>query len=202
MVRMATFVIFFLTPAAVIGCKDDGEGTVEGVFTIADCGLENREVNLGADYFTANYFENTLTVRLQHTTQNYVFADGLQLEIRNVDAVAEALGEPIPITLVPSLAEYKENGPSEASGYESGYPATPYNSRARATLYMYATCPDSQVSFTDGEGTVTLTHIYRPGGGDRIAGTFSLDFIDPRTWSSLEDSGDNAHIFGEFDFDY
>ena len=202
MMRMATFVIFFLASITIFGCKEDGTGTVEGVFTISDCGLENREVNLSVDYFTASYFENTLTVRLQHTTQNYISADGLQLEIRDVDAVADALGEPITISLVPSLAEFKENGPSESTGYESGFPATPYNSKARATLYLYDTCPDSQVAFADGEGTITFSHIYRPDGAKRIVGTFSLEFIDPRTWKSSEDYGSSAHIIGDFDFEY
>ena len=202
MTRIATFVIFFLAIAAAVGCKDDGTGTIEGVFTVSDCGLDNREVNLSADYFTASYFENTLTIRLQHTTQNYIFADGLLLEIRDVDAAAAALGEPIVITLVPSLADFKESGPTETSGNESGFPTTPYNSKAGATLYLNDTCPDSTVSFADGEGTITFSHIYKPGGAERIAGTFSLEFIDPRTWSSSEDYGATARISGEFDFDY
>ena len=200
--RMAIFVTFFLWLAGLLGCQDPGKGRVEGTFTIPDCDLDESEINLRVDHFTAQYFENTLTVRLQHSTQNYVFANGLQLEVRNLDAVADRLGEPLEITLVPSLQDYKESGPTIESGYETGYPATPYHSPARAALYLNEICPEALVSFTDGEGTVTFTHIYRPGGSSRIAGSFVLEFLDPRTWKSPEEYGSRAQISGTFDFDY
>ncbi len=186
----------------VLGCKEEGSGSAVGTFSVADCGIDEKAIDLRIDYLTASYFENTLGIRLQRTTQNYTFADGLYLEIRNVDNIAAHLGDPIRITLVPSLAEFKQTGPGEASGYESGYPVTPYNAPARTSLYLYDTCPDSNVAFTDGDGTITFERIYQPGKSDRITGTFSLEFIDPRTWKSAGDFGDHAVVSGDFDFTY
>ena len=201
MMRIAIFVIIFLL-STIFGCNDEGSGTAVGTFSVADCGIDEREINLKIDYFTSSYFENTLVIRLQHTTQNYTFADGLYLEIRDVENTAAHLGDPITITLVPSLDAFKQTGPSEESGYETGYPATPYNGPARAALYLYDTCPDSNTAFTDGQGTITFDHIYRPGKSKRISGTFSLEFVDPRTWKSPESYGDHAVISGDFDFEH
>lgn len=200
--RIAIIVIIFLTLLHIFGCKEAGGGAVRGFFSVAECQLEEAEIDLSIDYFTSDYFENTLTVRLQHTTQNYTFANGLLLEIRDVENAAAHLGEPIQVTLVPSLDEYKQTGPTTASGDEPGYPLTPYQGPARASLYLYDLCPESTVAFGDGEGTITFTHIYQPGKSDRIAGSFALEFIDPRTWQSPDNYGDHAEISGDFDFDH
>jgi hypothetical protein len=201
MMRIAINVTFFITMTVFLGCKDNEHGTVHGSFVVADCGLEDSDLNLEVDYFAATYFENTLTVRLQHSSDAQGFVDGLYIEIRDVAEVAENLGEPIQITLVPSLLEFKENGPSTESGDETGYPTTPYAAPARATLYLNDTCGDAPPGFADGEGTITFSRIYQPDKSSRIQGTFELRFIDPRTWESA-DTMDYASVLGDFDFVY
>ncbi len=201
MMRIAINLIVFIAVVFDWGCKDGDRGTVRGAVTAAKCGLDDHDFDLEVDYFSSTYFENTLSVRLQHTTDVQGFSDGLYFEVRDVAAVAERLGESIPIQPVPSLSEFKESGPTESSGDENGYPSTPYAALVRATLYLNETCTDNPPGFGDGEGTVTFTRIYQPGKSSRIRGSFDLEFIDPRTWEST-DVMDSASVTGDFDFTY
>ena len=115
---------------------------------------------------------------------------------------SENLGAELEIEIIPSIDEFLANGPETGAGSESGLPTTSYQSPARATLFLNATCPENTLGFADGNGTLVFDAIYRPGKGKRIKGTFDLRFIDPRTWGSAEDIGDHAEIQGDFDFNY
>jgi hypothetical protein len=193
----AISVIFFLA------CNNaDGRGTVQGSFDIPSCDLEVAEFDLEVDHFAANYFENTLSIRLQKSGLEQLHANGVILEIREVDSVSEHLGEPLEIEIVPSIDEFLANGPGSGVGDVTGLPLTTHQSPAQATLFLNEACPGNTLGFTDGDGTVTMDAIYLPGGGKRIKGSFDLRFIDPRTWKSPEEIGDYAEVQGDFDFNY
>jgi hypothetical protein len=195
--------IFIVIAAFGAGCSPgDGEGFVRGSFTVSSCNLEREDFNLKINYFTATYFQNSLTIRLQHKGGTQVYADGLFLEIRDVESVSENLDTPLQIEIEPPLDEFKQNGPGTSTASSSGLPATTYQSPARATLYLNETCPDNTLGFTDGDGEIVFEKIYRPDKSDRIKGRFELEFIDPRTWESPEEIGDHAEVEGEFDFEY
>jgi hypothetical protein len=116
--------------------------------------------------------------------------------------VSESLGSPLAIELVPPLDTFMESGPEQGIGSNAGVPLTPYDSPARVTLYLNRTCPDNRLAFTDGTGTLTFESIYLPDKTNRIAGSFELTFIDPRTWKASGEVGDTAAMEGTFDFGY
>ena len=203
MKHMAKIVII-IASALFLACNaGEGNGYVKGAISLDSCNLEKDEFNLNVDYYTATYFENTLFIRLQNGGDAETHSDGIFIEIRDVDAVAEEnISTPLSITLLPPLETFMENGPTTAVGAETGYPLTPHDSPARATLYLNKTCPGNRLGFTDGTGTITFDKIYRPGKGKHISGSFSLTFVDPRSWEAAGQVGDMATLHGEFRFTY
>lgn len=200
---LPNFMVSALIAAIVGACsRGDGTGFILGTFDVASCNLENKDQDLEVDFFTASYFENTLTLRLQHTGVDQVFADGVFIEVRDVAYVAENLGTPLTVELEPPLDDFILNGPETGVGANTGLPETTYQSPARVSLYLNETCPDNTLGFTDGAGTVTFYNIYRPGHAKRIRGELDLLFVDPRTWESPDSPGESAAISGEFDFEY
>ena len=196
---------FILAITATVACScnnADGKGRVQGSLEIRSCDLEDSEFDLGVDFFTATYFENTLAIRLQRTGLDQLHADGIFIEIRDVEAVSENLGEVLEIEIVPPIDDFLENGPETGVGPVSGLPSTTHQSPARTTLFLNATCPDNTLGFADGDGTLVFDAIYQPSKGKRIKGTFDFRFIDPRTWESPKEIGDHAEIKGNFDFNY
>ncbi len=155
---------------------------------------------MAIDFFAATYFEDTLTIRLQNMGTQQAFADGVFIEVRNVEHIADTPGSAVETTLVPSIEEFITNGPIPGDGSDSGAPKTAYDSPLRASLYLNDTCPENHIGFSDGQGTIVFDNIYHPDGGDRIRGSLDLQFIDPRTWESPTSPGDHAEITGDFDF--
>jgi hypothetical protein len=200
MMQFAKIMIIFLGTWLLSACKGgDGAGTIHGPVSIESCSLETDDFNLRVDFFAASYTENTLTIRLQRTGDLQTFTDGLYIEVRDVSYVRARLGEPLTIALEPSIETFRAEGP-QGIGSNAGVPLTPYESPVRATLYLNETCPDNRLAFTDGEGTITFDSIYAPPNDDkRISGSFSFEFIDPRTWDNGE-IADSASMTGEFRF--
>ncbi len=201
MVRISINSLIFVMFIFLSACSDNGSGIVRGEFLVKKCNLESDDVDLEVDYFAATYFENTLSIRLQHTSSQQNFSDGLYFVISDVNKAVEHLTQPININTLPSISDFKTYGPSENSD-ENGYPKTPYHSLVRAVLYLYDTCSENPPKFSDGEGFVVFTHLYQPNGNKRIAGRFELEFIDPSTWLEPDNNGDQALVSGEFDFEY
>jgi len=191
---ISLFAFVFLATSCSTGA---GDGEVFGSVDIPECGLKTDHFDIGADFFAADYFDNTLTIRIQNTGQIPTFADGLFFVIRDV-ATMDAAGKDTEhkIEVIPDIATFLALGP------DAGTPTTTKASPARATLYLNDTCPDNHLAFTDGAGTLTLKSVYIPGKQKRIAGSFQLEFVDPRHWKSLEDTGPYAQIEGYFDFNY
>jgi hypothetical protein len=99
--------------------KGDGDGRVSGSLVIPGCGVETDDYDMGVDFFEADYFENTLSIRLQRTGGDMRFADGVLLVIRDVEKTAEAgAGAVQEIRVEPSWESCVENGP------DGGIPTT------------------------------------------------------------------------------
>ena len=173
-----------------------GEGWVSGTFHIPSCDLEETDFDVGVDFFSAEYFANTLTIRLQKNGQDQAYSDGVILVVKDVRAMADSLEVTHAVTVNPDIQTFIEEGPS------AGKPTTDLASPVRVTLYLNDTCPENRLAFTDGQGTIMFESIYLPHKEKRIKGTFQFLFIDPRLWESSADSGPSAEIQGEFDFDY
>ena len=173
-----------------------GDGRVWGSLDLPGCGVEDDNYDMDVDFFAADYFDNTLQIRLQRGGKDQAFSDGLLIVVRDVVAVSEALGQPLLIELEPDVETYVAQGP------DIGYPETTWDSPARVTLYLNDTCPENHLAFTDGAGEITFTRIYLPDESKRIAGSFHLQFIDPREWEEPGDVGSSAELRGEFEFNY
>ena len=187
---------FFVVISCLSCSTGAGDGELRGTLILPSCGLEKFNFNLKVDFFAASYFENTLTIIMQHTGKERAFADGLVLVVRDVKQANQKLTEELDLTVEPNLEEFLQNGP------DAGMPTTTSSSPARATLYLNRTCPDNTLGFTDGAGTLVFDSIYLPDKEKRIKGSLNLKFVDPRTWKSLEEQGDRAEINGEFNFKY
>ncbi len=173
-----------------------GEGRVWGSMDLPGCGIETGNFDMDVDFFAADYFENTLRIRLQHSGQDPTFSDGVLLVIRDVEEMAQAGETEYQIHVEPDLETFVQNGP------DAGSPTTAPGSPAQAALYLNRTCPDSRFAFTDGTGILQMESVYVPNKQKRVAGSFHFEFIDHRYWESAEDFGPYADINGEFDFNY
>ena len=203
MMRIAKIFLIFLGLWTAVGCTGGaGNGTVHGPVSIESCNLEKEDFNLDVNFFTATYSNNTMIIRIQHTSELQSYVDGITIEVRDVEAVSEHLGDPLEIELIPSLDTFLETGPVGAVGKNAGVPLTAYASPARATLFLNRTCPDNSLAFADGTGTITFDSIYRPGKGKKISAVFELRFFDPRTWEAPGEIRDTATMMGDFEFGY
>ncbi|MCP4680497.1 MAG: hypothetical protein GY854_34445 [Deltaproteobacteria bacterium] len=173
-----------------------GDGRVWGSVDLPGCGIETDNFDMDIDFFAADYYENTLRIRLQRSGQDPTFADGVLLIIRDVEEMAEADETEYPIHVEPDLDTFIQEGP------DAGQPTTASGSPAQVALYLNRTCPDSRFAFTHGAGTLQMESIYVPNKQKRIAGSFHFEFIDHRYWESAEDFGPYVNINGEFDFNY
>lgn len=173
-----------------------GDGRVWGALELPGCGVEDDSYDMEVDFFAADYFDNTLQIRLQHGGKGQAFSDGLMIVVRDVKEVSRSLGEPQVIEVEPDVETFIEEGP------DVGYPETTWDSPARVTLYLNDTCPDNHLAFTDGAGEITFTRIYLPDESKRIAGAFHLEFVDLREWEEPGDTGPRAELYGEFEFNY
>ncbi len=174
-----------------------GNGRVWGSLDLPSCGIETDDFDMDVDFFAADYFDNTLTIRLQRTGQTPTFTDGVTLVVRDVEAMSAApTDQTHEIHVEPSWDSFKQ------SGHDAGTPVTTTASPVKVSLYLNETCPDNRLGFSDGAGTLTMESIYVPGKQKRIKGTFQLEFVDPRHWKSPEEFGPHAEIHGEFDFNY
>lgn len=191
-------ILLFFSHFFAFACQtSDGDGRILGVLSIPSCNIDDNSFHIELEAFAANYFDNTLSLRIQNSASVPTFADGLFLVIRNVKGMAsQPPGTAYSIEISPDIPTFKALGP------EAGAPQTTPESPARATFYLNETCPGNRLAFTDGGGTLIMDHIYQPGKSRRIKGSFQLEFIDPRYWKSPESPGPFAQIEGDFDFEY
>jgi hypothetical protein len=173
-----------------------GDGRVWGSLELPECGVSDDDYDMGVDFFAADYFDNTLKIRLQKGGQDPGISDGVLIMVRDVELFAGAPGADLEIRVEPEIGDYLAQGP------EIGYPETTWDSPARVTLYLNDTCPDNTLAFTDGAGTIAFLSIYVPSESKRVRGSFHLRFVDPRTWEAPGEIGAQAELWGDFDFNY
>jgi hypothetical protein len=139
-----------LLPMVVVccGCPGSGNGWIQGSLWIDNCkdgesfgdsAQNRREFDLNVDFFTGEPFEdsnksvsqrkNSLTLRIQNTSNNVEESDGLLVQINDLDLAAQALagGTQLPIT---------------ASQLCPGGNCPLVQDLVRASLYLFTTCPD------------------------------------------------------------
>jgi hypothetical protein len=196
MCRLSLTVTTCAALLAVACSTGAGDGRVWGTVDLPGCVDERDDFDMEVDFFAADWFDGTLTIRLQHGGQNQAFSDGVILRVADPYLFADAPGEPFEVAVVPDLDTFLEQGP------EAGIPVTATDSPLRATLYLNETCPGNDFGFTDGAGEIAFEDIYIPDQSKRIRGRFRLRFVDPRYWESPEEVGPFADLQGEFDFNY
>jgi len=191
-------IILFIALVFAIACQgSDGEGQIHGVLKIPSCGIDDDHFHHNLNAFAADYFQNTLSIRIQSSGRVPTFSDGLFLVIRDARAMSGfPPGTKHLVEVSPEIAAFKDHG----SG--AGYPATTPESPARVSFYLNETCPENRLAFTDGGGILAMDSVYIPGETRRIKGYFELEFIDPRHWEDPENPGPYAQIEGDFDFKY
>jgi hypothetical protein len=169
-----------LAAAASAGCLvGGGDGWVEGELWVENCkegvplgesAAKQGRYDLHADFFAAQPQEdtnesktqrrNTLTVRIQPTSNNMEVSDGLMLQLVDLSRIAQhfAAGEPVGIT--------------NSSLCRGTTCATSGEDELRGHLYLYTTCPDLRqplvggthvLSSTGTSGASCLKHVVTSG---------------------------------------
>ena len=152
--------------ACCCGCPGSGDGWIQGSLWIDNCkdgesfgdsAESRREFDLNADFFAGEPFEdsnksstqrrNSLTLRIQNTSNNVEESDGLLIQVNDLDQAARALagGILLPIT---------------ASRLCPGGNCPLAHDMVRANLYLYATCPDGRQPLWGG------SHEFAPSADD------------------------------------
>jgi hypothetical protein len=129
------------------GCVGSGEGWVTGTLYVSDClggqPLDRKgDFDLHLDFFTGDPVEdanvspslrrNSLTLRLQNSTNNIEASDGLVLEFQDLGSIVQSVvqGVPVPVT--------------NRNLCTAPCPVTATD-QVRARLYLHASCPTARV---------------------------------------------------------
>lgn len=149
---------------AVAACSvGDGVGEARGTVHVPECGLDG-EFDLSPDFFGAEFFDDGLTITLQHGGDYQVKSDGILLEVPDVGSADDQLGVPLPVAFQPDASL------DELEGF------------VRASLYLNESCDrDEHVGLVGVGGDVTFVSI---GHGsideaDHVEGSFSIEFAEP-----------------------
>ncbi len=125
----------------VIGCSaGQGEGAIEGTFSSPVCEMTDAQLEIDPNFFSAEYVEELLEIRIQDGSDFEDRSDGLIITVRDTEEVSQDwLGRPIAVV---------EGGLVEVS------------------LYLNETCGPSfgrrPVNFRANRGQVIFEHIYAP----------------------------------------
>ncbi len=169
------------------GCSvGEGQGEIGGDVVASDfCMLDQPDYELVPSFFAGEVIETQLNIRVQRGSALEQFADGLAIQVLDVNEVKrQRIGLPIPLTgedaaLVQIIFYLNETCPA-------GFP----NEHRRRAVVMEAVA-----------GTITFDAIYAP---DIEAGATGIEaeltdvrFIDPATPDER-----NATLSGSFSFFY
>lgn len=81
-----------------MGCAvGQGKGEVNGWVTALDCGLERAPYKLAPTFFGGDLSGNQLTIQVRRGSRFLIFADGLVVQLRDVDLVQASLGQPLAV---------------------------------------------------------------------------------------------------------
>jgi hypothetical protein len=130
-----------LIPVVAPGCSvGDGSGTVSGTLDVPDCwsGL----FNLNPDFFAADPYDNSVTIRVQSGGDYANFSDGLSILVDNVH---EVRGD---APFSPSLLNHPLKVDLAAGVAIAGAPVIPQADPAlvHITVYVQKSCPTQNVA--------------------------------------------------------
>ncbi len=145
-----------LAIAIAPGCsRGSGEGSVAGTIDLPACDLDG-DFDLDPDYFAAEVFDDSLTIRVGRGADLLQYSDALVLGIADVSQVAE--GAPVQVV-----------APDPSSDSPQAPPV-------RASLVLARSCDDAS-GLTGVSGDVTFDSI-STDFGDEIAARFAIRFED------------------------
>lgn len=164
--------------AAALGCwvsgcsVGEGEGFVHSdVLFVNEC--YRGEFNLQPDFFGANPYDDTLTIRIQRGQQEIQVSDGLTLLVNQLSYARMHLGEPLDVGLPVGVAPL---------GYP--LPSSPMPPAASLSLYLNSSCRSQNSVLTAYRGSVIFNQLFSGNLNEENAvnrvtqGTFSVTVVD------------------------
>jgi hypothetical protein len=134
-------VVVALVQVVAPGCSvGDGSGMVNGVLDVPSCW--SGKYSLNPDFFAADPFDNSVTIRIQNGGDYTTFSDGVSILVDNVHVIRgdapfspSLLNEPLKVSL-------------PAGVVVAGVPVTPDPDPAlvHATVYLQKSCPTQLVA--------------------------------------------------------
>jgi hypothetical protein len=131
------------------------------------------EFNLQPDFFGANPYDDTLTIRIQRGQQEIQVSDGLTLLVNRLSYAREHLGEPLSVGLPVGVAPL---------GYP--LPPTPTPPDASMSLYLNSSCRGQNSVLTAFRGSVIFEQLFSGNLNEENAvnrvtkGTFDVWVVD------------------------
>jgi hypothetical protein len=180
-VRVGGWGLRLLVAAAALECPlglacsvGQGEGYVHSDQLFAD-GCYLGPFDLNPDFFGANPYAQTLTIRLQRGEEEVSVSDGLTLLVNDVNDARMHLLEPLPIGF-----------PKGVSPVGFPLPTVPNPPAASLSLYLNASCRGQNSVLTAYEGSVTFRKLFsgdpnEENSDDRVTdGTLVASVVDAR----------------------
>ncbi len=133
--------VFALVPVVAPGCSPgNGSGTVTGTLDVPGCW--SGGYNLDPNFFAADPYGNSVTIRIQNGGDYASFSDGLSIL---VDNLYEVRGDP---PYSPSLIGHPLDVSLPAGVTVAGAPVIPQPNPAivHATVYLQKSCPTQNVA--------------------------------------------------------
>ena len=162
--------------AASVACSvGQGEGSVHSDLLFVDECYEGK-FDLRPNFFGANPFDDTLTIRVQRGERDILVSDGVTLLVYNVAAIRRsALGIQLPLGLPVGVSPL---------GYP--LPEVPNPPAATLTLYLNNSCRSQNSVLSAVEGTVTFYDLFSGDPNEEnsdariTSGEFHATVVDPR----------------------
>lgn len=147
--------------------------------------------NLNPDFFAANPYGDTLTIRVQRGEQDIQVSDGITLLVNDVPNARKHLHEPLQLGL-----------PKGVSPVGFPLPQVPTPPGASLSLYLNASCRSQNTVLTAYEGNVTFTQLFsgdlnEENSVDRLTeGSLTASVVDTRDAVARDPSdGGKAYEF-------
>jgi hypothetical protein len=166
------------------GCSvGQGEGYVRSAkLFVDDCW--DGSFNLQPDFFGANPFEDTLTIRVQRGERDILVSDGFTMLVYDISGIRESrLNQDLPLGL-----------PVGVSPMGFPLPQVPHPPAATLSLYLNNSCRAQNAQLFAVSGSVRFTKLFsgdlnEDNSDDRITdGTFMATVVDPRYAIPAEDA--------------
>ena len=193
------FALCALAGLAPVGCSlGEGEGQVASQkLYVAECW--DGGFDLTPDFFAAIPYQRTLEIRVQHGGDLEEVSDGLSILIDDIDKVAGALEQPLPVSMPVGVRPVGVPIPA----YDPNPPLV------HATLYLHRACHAQNSALYSVGGTVTFHKIFNgdPNESDADKRLTYADFsdivvADPRDLAAdgTVAGGAKSDLFGYFKF--